>query len=100
MTGIKIALGAIGAVGGISSTITGAIVANTPSIAPDTPINLTLALVGGGVAATAIAAWKVSRAWSQMESKVAILEAEVASLKKSRSAALLEKLHSHPHHNA
>lgn len=92
MTGVKIALAAIGAVGGISSTITGSIVANTPALSGGTPVNLTLALVGGGIAGTAIAAWKVSRAWSQMESKVAVLESKISSLERSRSATIHEKL--------
>ena len=82
MTGAKIAFSAIGAVGGVSSTITGGILANVPGLSGDTPVNLTLALVGGGIAGTAIAAWKVSRAWSQIESKLARVEERLTSLER------------------
>lgn len=87
MTGLKIALSAVGAVGGVASTVTGFIFANTPvaAVAPDalsgnTPVQLTLALVAAGVGATAVAAWKVSRAWSQMETRMARLEERLAQL--------------------
>ena len=92
MTGIKVGLAAIGTVGGISSAVTGGIVANTPSLSNETPVSLTLGLVFLGIAATASAAWKVSRAWSKIENKIAVLETEVASLRKSRAAAFREKL--------
>lgn len=97
---MKIALSVLGAIGGISSTVTGFIFANVPSaasapvaaISSDTPVQLTLALVGGGITATAIAAWKVSRAWAQMEARMAIIETDLASLKRGRAAELREKL--------
>ena len=88
MTGLKIALSAVGAVGGVASTVTGFIFANTPiaAVTPDgalsgnTPVQLTLALVAAGVGATAVAAWKVSRAWSQMETRMARLEEQINRL--------------------
>lgn len=92
MTGIKISLAAVGAVGGVSSTITGGILAQQPGISGNTPVNLTLALVAGGIGATAVAAWKVSRAWYAMEAEVKVLRAEVDTLKKGRAAELREKL--------
>lgn len=92
MTGVRIALSAITAVGGIASTVTGGIMANVPGISGDTPVNLTLALVAGGIGTTAVVAWKVSRAWSKMETDIALLTTEVASLKKSRSAEISAKL--------
>jgi hypothetical protein len=82
MTGIKISFYALGAVGGVAS----------PAISGDSTVNLTLALVAGGIGGTAVAAWKVARAWYAMEAEVKILRAEVDSLKKSRAAALREKL--------
>ena len=91
MTGAQIALSAITAVGGSASVVTGGIVATT-GIGGDTPVNLTLALVAGGITAVAVAAWKVSRAWSMMESKVAVLEAEVNTLKRGRAAELRKTL--------
>lgn len=92
MTGIKISLAAVSAVGGVSSTVTGGILAVTPGIGSDTPVNLTLALVAGGIGGTALAAWKVSRAWYAMESEVRVLRTEVDTLKKGRAAELREKL--------
>lgn len=97
MTGIKIALSALGAIGGISSTVTGFIFAKVPlaqsgALSSETPVQLTLALVAGGITATAVAAWKVSRAWAQVEARMATMEADIASLKRGRAAQLREKL--------
>lgn len=98
MTGIKIALSALAAVGGVSSTVTGFIFAKVPlaqvggALSSDTPVQLTLALVAGGITATAVAAWKVSRAWAQMENRLAAIETDLASLKRGRAAQLREKL--------
>lgn len=106
MTGIKIALSAISIVGGVSSTVTGFIFANSPiatqsgALSSDTPVQLTLALVAGGITATAVAAWKVSRAWAQMENRLAVMEADISSLKRGRAAELrkkLEELEQHGH---
>lgn len=80
MTSFKIALAAVGVVGGVTSTVTGTIVANVPAIGSDTPINLTLALVGGGIAGTAVAAWKVSRAWSAMENRMTRMEEKLVNI--------------------
>ena len=84
MTGIKVAFSAVGIVLGSATSITGVIMANVPALGSDTPVNLTLALVAGGIMATAIAAWKVSRAWYKMEAKVSVLEAELAALKERK----------------
>lgn len=92
MTGIKVALYSVGMLVGGATSITGAIMANVPAIGGDTPVNLTLALVAGGLMATAALAWKVSRAWYMMEAKVLTLETEVAGLRKSRSAGIAAKL--------
>lgn len=92
MTGIKVAVSTVGMVLGSATSITGAIMANVPAIGGDTPVNLTLALVAGGLMTTAALAWKVSRSWYMMEAKVLALETEVASLRKSRSAGIAAKL--------
>ncbi len=92
MTGAKIAFAAVTGIGGVASTITGGIVANVPAISNDTPVSLTLGLVFVGMSFIATAAWKISRAWAKMESKMVLLETEVASLRKSRSAAFRERL--------
>lgn len=77
MTGVKIALSAIGALGGVATTITGGIVAVVPGISGETPINLTLAFVAGGIGTTAVIAWKVSRAWSQLENRLNLIESRL-----------------------
>lgn len=84
MTGIKVAFASVSMIVGSATSITGAIMANVPAIAGDTPVNLTLALVAGGLMATAVAAWKVSRAWYSMEAKVTALEIELAALKERK----------------
>lgn len=82
MTGIKVALSCVGIVTGGASALTGTIFANVPGISPETPVNLTFALVLGGIATTATLAWKVSRAWSKMETKVEGLQLEIKHLRK------------------
>ena len=83
MTGIKVALYSIGILSGSASALTGTIFANVPGLGPDTPINLTFALVSGGLITTATLAWKVSRAWSKMESQMQSLQDRLKHLEKS-----------------
>lgn len=82
MTGLKIALYSVGIVGGSAGSLTGIILAQVPAISPETPLNLTFALVAGGLATTATLAWKVSRAWSKMESTMIRIEERLNHLEK------------------
>lgn len=80
MTGIKVALSCIGMVASSAASITGGIMANVPAISGDTPVNLTFALIAAGITTTAVLAWKVSRAWSQMETRAARAEERLNAL--------------------
>jgi hypothetical protein len=85
MTGVKIALCSLGMVTGGSFALTGGILsqfAQIPSVGPETPVNLTIVLIAGGLTTTATLAWKVSRAWSKMETKVEALELQIKHLQK------------------
>lgn len=84
MTGIKVALSAVGILGGGSSAITGIIVAQAPALTPDTQVNVTLALVGTGLATVAVLSWKVSRAWSKLENTISRLDERIAAVERNR----------------
>lgn len=92
MTSIKVAISVVGIIGGVSSASTGILATTIPSISNETPISLTLGLVFVGVATIASAAWKISRAWAQMEAKLEKHAEEIESLKRTRSAQLRERL--------
>ena len=82
MTGIKIALCSTGIISGGSLALTGGVLSQLQPIGPDTPVNLTIVLIAGGLTTTATLAWKVSRAWSKMETKVEALQIEIKHLRK------------------
>lgn len=84
MTGVKIALGAVGIITGGSTTLTGLIIAQSAPapISADSHVNVTLALVGSGLATVAVLSWKVSRAWSKIESQLIRAEERIKHLEK------------------
>lgn len=78
MTGIKVALYASGITGGFSSFLTGVILANVETVTNSTPV--ALGLVTAGLGTAIVLAWKISRAWYQMESTVARLDERLKAL--------------------
>jgi hypothetical protein len=101
MTGAKIATYTILTAGGLSTAMTGVIlgsisipmqafaasptgqeivtnVSAAPAISSTTPV--TMALMLGGMSLAATFGWKISRAWSQMESKQQVLEERLAQV--------------------
>lgn len=87
---MKIALALFSLIGGIASAITGTIIANIPgfytlstagsALSNETPVSITLGLVFAGVGGVAIAAWKLSRAWANLENKIISLEYKIKHL--------------------
>lgn len=99
MTGLKVALGYAIVGGGFTSTLSGLIIAALPpdiatgaTLAPDSSVKLTLALVFSGLVTTAIASWKVRGAWNDLENKITRHDERITSLEKTRTAEFKDKL--------
>lgn len=99
MTGLKIALYTLLTTGGFSTAFLAVMLSSTPVVAraavdpatgtvlatADAPVvsgttPVTMALAWGGMVLAATFGWKVSRAWSQMEGKLGLLEERLASI--------------------
>ncbi len=82
MTGLRIAFGAGVIILGGSSAITGVMTATVPGLSSETPVTMTLAMVGGGVMSASIFAWRISRAWSSIENRLARLEEKIDNVER------------------
>jgi hypothetical protein len=94
MLGIKIALNAVGFLGGLASAVTGGILmaqhqAPSPLIAEATSVisdstPITLALTIGGITASAGAAWVIRGIWDKIERRISRLEDQLKDLRGER----------------